>query len=360
MVQAHLRGSLFAGMNQSLLDRSAFASYSKVSSPRVRCCAHSSSVVRRILAGAPKQVSPRPEALFEVLGERKSIVITACDRPIFSPSIAIPPAVPAPADYADTIWRFSRSGRLQSPTGPDVPDLASASETSTVPGRSTEAINKHKTRKKYSRRHRNLKPDEGAATARIRRGAVVPGTAAHRHPNDPDPVEPFEITIEDGGVVAMELVAHQGKSKRAFRTAVLGPRAKQAAEWMEEGARGACQPEIQGGLGAGGEEVMEGGRGEGWGSTSAAVATGRRGELPGPGRGVSYSRRNKKRSNSDGEGVLSQGNDCPGHEIWQNNDDNGDGPGVSVTVSEEEALDGVHGAPVFLGGQLFGFAIQVH
>ena len=32
---------------------------------------------------------------------------------------------------------------------------------------------------------------------------------------------------------------------------------------------------------------------------------------------------------------------------------------IFIAVVEEEPLDGAHGAPVFLGGQLFGFVIQV-
>lgn len=33
---------------------------------------------------------------------------------------------------------------------------------------------------------------------------------------------------------------------------------------------------------------------------------------------------------------------------------------IAVVVVELEGVSGVHGAPVFLGGQLFGFAIQVY
>lgn len=326
----------------------------RFSKPRTRSCC----VVDRIQpAGVPQQVSLRPEALFEVFGKHKSIVITACDRPIFPPSIAIPPAVPAPAEYADTMWRFSRSGRLRSPT-----DLTSADDIKTVPANLTEPRNTYKHRKPSSKRHRHRKLEE-VAIARVRRGAVVPGTTAHRHPNEPDPVEPFAITVEDGGVVVMELVAHQGKRKRAYRAAVLGPRVKQGEGWMEAGGGTGMS---QGVSRAAGErkrekEVIEGGRGGDWGSTPAALSERRRGGLPGPGRGGCDSGgRKKKRSKSDEEGRLSQGIDCPESERRKTNGEHGDEPSVAVVVAEEEALDGVHGAPVFLGGQLFGFAIQVH
>lgn len=318
------------------------------------------------LLASAKQISLRPEAVFEVFGKHKSIVITACDRPIFPPSIAIPPAIPAPAEYADTIQRFSRSGRLQSPTEPNISDSTDTDKMTTVPGRLTETRNtsrhEHNSRKTYSKRYRKHKPEE-AASVRVRRGAVIPGTTAHRHPNDPDPVEPFAIAVEHGGVIAMELVVHQGRSKRAYRTAVLGRRVEQAPAWMEAGARAACRTEVQGVVGAteewkGDEMVMEGGRGRGCGNTPTALPTGRQDGLPGTGRGGCHGGRNRKRRKSDGDGERRQGVGCLGGEGRNTTD--GNQQNIVVVVAEEEALDGVHGAPVFVGGQLFGFAIQVH
>lgn len=189
---------------------------------------------------------------------------------------------------------------------------------------------------------------------------MVPGTTAYKHPNDPDPDEPYSITVENGGVVAMELVAHQGKSKRAFRTTVLGPRVKLAAELTGAGARGSCVLGVQGGVGATREEeATGGGKGRGLGNTSAALKIGRQDGLPGTERGASHSGKKKKRRKSDGEDLMDQGAHCPGDERRKRTEENGDEPSVAVVVSEGEALDGVHGAPVFLGRQLFGFAIQV-
>lgn len=315
-------------------------------------------LVGKFLLASPTQVTLRPGALFETFGEHKSIAITACDRPIFPPSIAIPPAVPAPADYARTVRRFSRSGRLLSPTDSDVPDSSGTDETITVSERLTQASNT--TRHKH--RYRSQKPEE-VAIARARRGAVIPGTKAHRHPNDPEPVEPFAVTVEGGGHIALELVCiGAGKRKSAHRAVVLGPGMQQAALSMEARARGACHSEVQRLPRSTGsrkleEEVMAGGRGEAWDSTQAAVPSGEQDGLPRTGKGGGPREKVKRRS--DGERPVSQSVDCPGGEKRENLKESDDEPSIAVVVAEEEALDGVHGAPVFLGGQLFGFAIQV-
>ncbi|CAM9504758.1 unnamed protein product, partial [Ectocarpus sp. 4 AP-2014] len=70
-----------------------------------------------VLPGIPRPVKVflRPEALFEALGRDASMVIAACDRPIVPP-LPIPPAIPAPAEYTETVMRFWRCGRLRSPT----------------------------------------------------------------------------------------------------------------------------------------------------------------------------------------------------------------------------------------------------
>eukprot|EP00903_Cladosiphon_okamuranus_P006797 g6625.t1 len=305
--------------------------------------AASKALVHFILPGMPHRVtvSLLPEALFEVLGKHKSIVVTACDRPISSLSIAIPPALPAPVEYADTILRFSRSGRLQSPT-----DLTNTDDTcmTAVPAKITEVRRTCKHRKPYSKRHRRHKLEK-ASIARVRRSAVVPGTRAHRHPNDPDPVKPFAISVEDGGVVVMELVAHQGKTKRAYRAAVVGPRRKQGEGRKEVGGEtGMYHFDVEGWLGAAGEGkgekgVMEGGRGENWGSTRAAFSARRPKGLPGSGRGGSDGGgREKKRSKNDGEGRLSQREGIKGDETVAENKPVGEGKGGIPTVTSTPML----------------------
>lgn len=252
----------------------------------------------------------------------------------------------------------------------EAPGVTNAENMTRAPGGSRGARNTGRRRRKihktYSKRWRKRKPEEMFA-ARVRRGAVIPGTRAHRHPNDPDPVEPFSITIEEGGVITMELVAHQGRSKRAYRTAVPGKRVEQerAAEWMEGGARGERRAEAQSGVRAteerkGEGEMMEGGKARrGWGSPPEAFSRSRQDELSGTGRGGGHSGRNKRRNKCGGERKVHQGFGYLDGGRMQNNDiGNGDNL-IAMVVAEEDALDGVHGAPVFLGGQLFGFAIQV-
>jgi len=200
---------------------------------------------------------------------------------------------------------------------------------------------------------RKKKPGE-VTYARVRRGAVVPGTKASRHPNDPEPPEPFSITVTQGGVVVMEMVAHCGRRKRACPTAVLGQGAVRfAAEedrkgWRkEEKEEDARLTEVQAAAAATEKlRVNEGGREleQRWSRATAASGRRRRHATEKGLAGTS------KRSCLGGERDERQ---------WNSRDENGEETNIAVVIADEEALDGVHGAPVFVGGRLFGFAIQV-
>lgn len=128
---------------------------------------------------------------------------------------------------------------------------------------------------------------------------MVPGTRASRRPPDPndDAVEkPFVISVENGAI-RLELVAHvDGVGKSAYGLAVL--QMKRAAAAEDEGGRRTDQAS---------------------------------------GGGVSH----------DGE------------ETRERADDTGGNIKVALTLKGSQYLDGVHGAPVFLGKQLLGFALQV-
>lgn len=63
------------------------------------------------------QVPLRPESLFEDLGSNLSLVVIACHEPT-SLALALPPAVPAPVEYARTVRRFWQLGRLASTPEP--------------------------------------------------------------------------------------------------------------------------------------------------------------------------------------------------------------------------------------------------
>lgn len=167
------------------------------------------------------------------------------------------------------------------------------------------------------------------ADKRVRRGGVIPGTKAYRRPNDPDPVEPFSISVEQGGVVLMEMVAHaHGRNKRAHRLAVqsdvVALRGGTAIEPAARVERDCPRKEDCAGprtLARAGESAA----GD-VGKEEARNAASEGGRVGGRGQGLAaYNER----------------------------------AAIAVVVSEEEMLDGVHGAPVFMGGQLFGFAVQV-
>lgn len=162
---------------------------------------------------------------------------------------------------------------------------------------------------KRSGTRRSPKSVEGTTDVTLRRGAVYPGTRAYRHPNDPDAVEPFSITVEQDGVVSMEIVAHiHGRSKRTYRALVQGGKVGTAREDVVEGC-------LKGGSAAGTE--------------TGAVRDA--GCLDGDGYELG-----EKKGMFPADGVV-----------------------IAVAFAEKEPLDGVHGAPVFMGGKLFGFAMQV-
>lgn len=330
----------------------------------------------------------RPEALFELLGN-KSFAITACGLPTTSP-IAIPPALPAPAEYAQTVRRFSRLGRLHSPTrdvsratveGPDFSDTTKA-ETDAAATGGTKRAHRRRHRHGHAGLDRNKKFGETAG-GRVRRGAVIPGTKAYRHPNDPEPVEPFSITVGKGGVISLEMVAHaHGRGKRAYHTAVLGKGVGQSAEGIEGGRErgsvrdggvfGSAVQRSGGTAGEWGRQEEGGGKGmpEGRVSVEPPSAGGwpkiaEEGVLGAGGGGgcVITSTNNVNSRQGGGEGCRSDGwTDSDEYERKKKmtaEDDHRANIAV-VVVAEQEGVGGVHGAPVFLGGQLFGFAIQVH
>lgn len=218
------------------------------------------------------------------------------------------------------------------------------------------------------------------ASVRVRRGAVIPGTKAYRHPNDPDPVEPFSITVGKGGVISLEMVAHaHGRGKRAYHAAVLGQGVGQAAEGREGrrergdmrdgGVLGTAVQRSRGTGGKWGGEEEGGGKGMPGGRVSPEPApaggypnVAEEGVPGAGGGGCVNSNTNNTNNGGGGEGCRGDG--------WNGKDDyerkrkktaeDDHRANISVVVAEQESVGGVHGAPVFLGGQLFGFAIQVH
>lgn len=203
--------------------------------------------------------------------------------------------------------------------------------------------------------NRKHKPGE-AAYARIRRDAIVPGTKAYKHPNEPEPPEPFSITVVQGGFIEMEMVAHRGRRKRVYLTAVPGQGVGQVATERGEEGRGREKTEdarligMQAAPGATEEWRVKGGvqgrRPENSRSpVTADLGEGQRGET-------------EKRLAGTRKGCgLGDARDEP---EWNSRAENGEEINIAVVIADEDDLDGVHGAPVFLGGQLFGFAIQVN
>lgn len=242
------------------------------------------------------QVYLQPQALFERFEGNSKLVIMACDRPSIPP-LVITPAIPAPAEYTHTVFEFLRHGRLKSPDvrNPALPTSDVQADKVSTPPFSTATSR----RRRHLARSKDIEAQGKAyARARVRRGAAMPGTRSYRRPNDPDPDEPFAITVENGAIF-LELVAHaHGGSKSAYRLAVhrMG-----TSNWREQGA-------------------------------SRAPAGAEEGEV--------HSR--EVHPVHEAKLIKFKG-----------------GVQIPVVAAEKENLDGVHAAPVFLGGQLLGFALQV-
>ncbi|CAM9586552.1 unnamed protein product, partial [Ectocarpus sp. 12 AP-2014] len=313
--------------------------------------AASSASAHFVLPGipCPVKVSLRPGVLFEALGRDASMVIAACDRPIVPP-LPIPPAIPAPAEYTETVMRFWRCGRLQSPTagvGTSTATTAGgvhwthrteatescASGSGVLTAASEKCQRRRRHRNTHSRTDFSAKHGGGLADKRVRRGGVFPGAKAYRRPNDPNPVEPFAISVEQGGVVLMEMVAHaHGRNKRAHRLAV-------QSDVVALGVVTATEPAA----------TTEAARVERDRSRNEAGA-GRR-TLARAGESVAgdLGKREARNAASDGGSIGGKGEGPAAYN---------ERAAIGVVVSEQEMSDGVHGAPVFMGGQLFGFAVQ--
>lgn len=154
----------------------------------------------------------------------------------------------------------------------------------------------------------------------------------------------------------MEMVAHCGRRKRAYRTAVLGQGVGRVAEegdrerWRkEEKEEGARLSGVQVAAGATEEvRVKKGAQGRGlekrWSCLTTAAGERQRDESEEGRTGIG------KRSCLGGESDEPE---------WNSRSESDEDTSIPVVIVDDEALDGVHGAPVFVGGQLFGFSIQV-
>lgn len=213
------------------------------------------------------------------------MVIVACNNMTSVQPFPIAPALLAPAQYTETVSAFLRRGCLETPPATMEKENNEADwEVKTGKTSSDRATTGPPPRQ---RRHNTMpawkeleiQAKEHSSNNRVRRGAVIPGTRASKHPNKPTP---FVIKVEDGAIF-LELVAHiHGAGKDAHRLAV---------QWVGRGRE------------------------------------------------------------SDGEvvGEEAAGARCATFTA-----------GIPVEVADtKDFLDGIHGAPVFLGGRLFGFALQV-
>lgn len=118
----------------------------------------------------------------------------------------------------------------------------------------------------------------------------------------------------------MEIVAHvHGRSKRAYRALVQGGEAGPARESALDGDGG--------------------------------PADGRAGRKQTGGELAVGCHDTDRTGNTMTEGGREQGRKGDGYSV--------DGVEIAVVIAGTEPLDGVHGAPAFMGGQLFGFAMQV-
>ncbi len=153
----------------------------------------------------------------------------------------------------------------------------------------------------------------------------------------------------------MEMVAHRGRRKRAYRTAVLGQGVGRVAaegdleRWRrEEKGEGARLTGVQAAAGAIAElRVKKGGQGRGPEKRRSRGTT-----APGEGQP------DEPEEGQTGTGKSScLGGESEGPEK-KSRPESGEETSIAVVIADEEVLDGVHGAPVFVGGQLFGFAIQ--
>lgn len=188
-----------------------------------------------------------------------------------------------------------------------------------------------------------------AAKKRARRGGIVPGERAWNRPKDPNAVEPFAIKVENDEIF-LELVAHaHGGGKRAYRLAVKRVELGGPTQGWEAGREKGIELQMRGGEGVRGRSGRElSGRKEGaWELSSGGDDEAER-KMPmaGSGRGRS------------GGGCGERNFSCNGGSEAEGKTPR-NGVVISVGFVGEGHLDGVHGAPVFLGGQLFGFALQV-
>lgn len=196
--------------------------------------------------------------------------------------------------------------------------------------------------------HAKARGKAKAAKQRDRRGGIVPGERAWNRPKDPNAVEPFTIKVENDEI-SLDLVAHaHGGGKRAYRLSVKRMEVRGSTEGGETGRRKEIGRQMQGGEGGrgrSGPERIGGGEGE-WDLSSG---------------GDGWPERNMPRA-ENGRGWSGAGSGA--RNLCYSDSGQAEGKTsrdatISVGVVGESRPDGVHGAPVFLGGRLFGFALQV-